>query len=368
MNIGCFISCHGYGHATRCLGIVQKLADLKKIDVSIFSTLPNWFLEENLNGITFHNNQVTTDIGLVQEGPFKHDLFSTIQQLEQFLKFDDPKIERIQKLLQKKTFDLLICDISPLGIYIGKKLGIPVCLVENFTWDWIYQEYLPKNTQFKKPISVLKSIFDLADLHIQTNPICEKKNDSFKVNPIFRPARKNVYETKESLNIQPDQNTILVTTGGIPQSYAFVEKIRADKKNFYILTGSYESEYFDKNFCLLPHRNKFYFPDLVSAANCVVGKVGYGTVAESWGTQKPLIGVYRHEFRESEPMKKFVDKNLPGFEISYESFIEGSWIKQVGQLIGDFCDLSLSPQINGRDQVAEIILKWNKNKLNLTKA
>jgi len=367
LNIGFFISSHGYGHATRCLGIVQKLADLKKINVSIFSRLPNWFIEENLNGITFHNEQVTTDIGLVQKDPFNHDLSSTIEQLEQFLKFDDPKIESIEKLLQKKTFDLLICDISPLGIYIGKKLGIPVCLVENFTWDWIYEEYQTKNKQFKKPISVLKDIFNSADLHIQTNPICEEKNDSFKVNPIFRPSRKNVNETRKSLSIHPDQKTILVTTGGIPQSYGFVEKIRADRENFYILTGAYESEYFDKNFCLLPHQNNFYFPDLVSAANCVVGKVGYGTVAESWGAQKPLIGVYRHEFRESEPMKKFVDKNLAGFEISYESFSEGNWIEQVGQLISGFSDPSLSPKTNGRNQVAEIILKWKTNNLDPTK-
>ena len=82
----------------------------------------------------------------------------------------------------------------------------------------------------------------------------------------------------------------------------------------------------------MPHRNKFHFPDLVNCADGIIGKVGYGTLAEAWGNQKPLMGVFRKNFRESEALLNFALKNLPLLEISNEQFQTGEWIKKVKDL------------------------------------
>jgi hypothetical protein len=299
----------------------------------------------------------------VQKNPFHHDLKLTLKKLNLFLKFEKKTIQSISKTIQAEPVDFILSDISPLGLYVGEKLKIPTCLLENFTWDWIYQEYILKYVGFKKPIQQLQKIFNTADLHIQTNPICNRTISAKLVNPIYRPHKKSTTEIKQKIGIDLSRPIILVTTGGIPQKYKFIDKIKKDKINFYILTGASEKKEISKNFCLLPHKNDFFFPDLVHASSGVVGKIGYGTVSEVWGSVKPLIRIYRDSFRETIPMKKFVDDNLNGFTITHDSFERGDWIEMVDQLITESSlkKTSYFQLKNGRDEVAKIILDWEAN-------
>ena len=50
------------------------------------------------------------------------------------------------------------------------------------------------------------------------------------------------------------------------------------------------------------------------------------------GESKPLMGVFRKNFRESEALLNFALKNLPLLEISNEQFQTGEWIKKVKDL------------------------------------
>jgi len=64
-----------------------------------------------------------------------------------------------------------------------------------------------------------------------------------------------------------------------------------------------------------------------------VGKVGYGTVAETWGAQVPLFAVYRENFRESKPVKNFVDQAIPSLEASETDFLDGTWIDRIDEFL-----------------------------------
>ncbi|MDG1326655.1 MAG: hypothetical protein P8P49_12895 [Opitutales bacterium] len=360
MKIACFITSHGFGHATRSLALLSKLAKTSSLEISFFSTMPNWFFDENLGSIPFQTTSIKTDVGLVQKTPFEHDLNSTLDELNSFLQFEDNK--KITAILEKGNFDFIFCDISPLGLHFSKMLGIPSCLLENFTWDWIYEEYLSQENNFKKPIEQLKGIFRSANLHIQTTPICDPVQDAHAINPIFRPAKKDRMTMRKSLGIREEEQVILVTTGGIPQKYSFLHKIKEDRNRFYILTGAFSEYERGSNFCLLPHKSGHYFPDLIQSADGVVGKVGYGTVAEVWGAQKPFIAVFRENFRESEPMRNFINQNIAGAEIDDQTFQNGDWIGDVESFLKiDESKRIISP-MNGSDQAVTIISEWLTNK------
>ena len=91
MRISCFITSHGFGHATRTFAVLHEIAKkFPQLKVSVFSTLPKFFLKENLKPLSFKLNFVNTDVGLVQKSPFEHDLQKTISKLEYFLSFKDP--------------------------------------------------------------------------------------------------------------------------------------------------------------------------------------------------------------------------------------------------------------------------------------
>ena len=142
MRIACFISSHGYGHATRCLAILDALSQkFQPLEISIFSSLPNSFLVQNLNSSKFTSHNTKTDIGLIQKTPFEHDLTQTVLEWDQFLNFKSSENQKITESVKEINPDFILCDISPLGIKLGKRLKIPTVLIENFTWDWIYQTY-----------------------------------------------------------------------------------------------------------------------------------------------------------------------------------------------------------------------------------
>ena len=150
-NVACFATSHGFGHATRAVAILRTLAkNSPGLTVNLFSTLPDWFWTENLSPeVPYHAHQLETDVGLVQKSPFEHDLDQTITRLERFLAFDEPALEDTRKTLRESKPDLILCDVSPLGLVLGKELGIPTVLVENFTWDWIYGAYLDEEPRFE---------------------------------------------------------------------------------------------------------------------------------------------------------------------------------------------------------------------------
>jgi len=359
LRIACFITSHGFGHATRSIAVLNKLAQKENVKLSIFSTLPDWFFKENFTGIPFAYHHVETDIGLVQKSPFVHDLNLTINRLTNFLTFKKEKIDPIIQIFEKELFDFIFCDISPLGLHVGNKLKIPTCLLENFTWDWIYESYLSENRNFKEPIKRLKKIFERTDLHIQTNPICQPQNHLIQINPIFRPCQQSKEQTTRQLGINLNKPIILITTGGIAQKFSFLEKIKKDEKHFYLIIGDYQQIEKRGNFILLPQKNEFHFPDLIQLSDGVVGKVGYGTVSEVWGARKPLIGIFRDGFRESPPMRKFVKRNIPGFEISHSSFQQGEWIQKIEQLINEPKNSAKTIE-NGTEKASLIISKWSK--------
>ena len=64
------------------------------------------------------------------------------------------------------------------------------------------------------------------------------------------------------------------------------------------------------NVWLLPHRSGFFHPDLVQAADAVVGKIGYSTLAETCRARIPYGFVPRAGFRESAVLGRWLIRNF----------------------------------------------------------
>jgi L-arabinokinase len=44
--------------------------------------------------------------------------------------------------------------------------------------------------------------------------------------------------------------------------------------------------------------NVAFTPDLIAASDCMLGKIGYGTVSEAWSYKLPFVFVRRDYFNE----------------------------------------------------------------------
>jgi hypothetical protein len=113
-----------------------------------------------------------------------------------------------------------------------------------------------------------------------------------------------------------------------------------------------------RNLVLLPHASDFYHPDLVGAADAVVGKIGYSTVAEAFHAGTPFCYVMRRGFAESSVLAKFVDASMHGRAIPEEDFRRALWLPFMDEVLARPRISSLHP--NGARDVAEFLVKLLK--------
>ena len=376
-RIAYFVSPHGYGHASRAAAIMVALQKLSlSTQFEIFTQVPRWFFEDSLAS-PFGYYSVLTDIGLAQKNSLVEDLPETVRRLADFLPFEHTQIEDLAHLINRLRCHLVICDISPLGIAVAKAAGLPAVLVENFTWDWIYQGYLPgqeRPQEFQKPlgseiwdrppteearlspyITELQELFAAADYHIQTEPVCRPQPADLTTAPISRKSRTSAAETRQKLGLPNQAKVVLLTMGGIPWEYTFLEQLAGQHDFHFIIPGAAERLELHSNLVLLPHRSDFFHPDLVKASDAVIGKLGYSTLAEVYHAGCPFGYIARPHFRESEVLAAYIENNMSGVSITTTQFENGEWLSRLPNLLA--LPRLHHGEANGADQAAQFIAK-----------
>ena len=104
---------------------------------------------------------------------------------------------------------------------------------------------------------------------------------------------------------------------------------------------------------MLPWHSALYHPDLVAAADVVVGKLGYSTIAEVYNAGTTFGYFTRPRFRESGPLQAFVDAHIPSIHLPEESFVTGTWVQHIESLLTTPRTKRTEP--NGAVAVAQLI-------------
>ena len=352
-RIAFFISPHGFGHAARASAVMDAMHDLNPaIQFEIFTTVPSWFFEESLSGpFTYHS--LLTDIGLIQDTPLHADLIRTIEHLNTFLPFEKSRIAQLAQVIDESKCSLVICDIAPMGIMVAQKAGIPSVLIENFTWDWVYQEYKNYDSHLNSHIDYLKTVFSTADYHIQTEPVCSYGSADLTAPPISRCSKMNARQIREKLGIADDARMVIITMGGIPAQFSSLNRLSHKKDVCTIVPGGSNSLEIRGNLILLPHHSDFFHPDLIMASDAVVGKVGYSTLAETYHAGVPFGYIMRPNFHESEILADYVQNHMKGIAIKETEFQDGDLASLLPRLLA-------LPRIerngpNGAEEVAHFL-------------
>lgn len=332
-HIAYFISPHGFGHAARACAVMGTLAEIAPaIAFDIYTTVPRWFFEESLN-TPFSYEPLLTDIGFVQKTPLVVDLPETLRRLDDFFPADQNRIDSLAHGIKEKGDRMVLCDISPLGIAVAEKAGVPSILIENFTWDWLYEGYLEKMPQIGRHTAYLKKLFETADYHIQTQPVCLKSTADLTTYPVSRKPRISQREVRERLGISGNRKMVMITMGGTPEHFPFLGHLEKHQDIFFVVSGGSEQARHTENLAPIPQHSDFFHPDIAWASDAVIGKAGYSTIAEIYYAGVPFGYIPRKGFRESRALESFIRKEMGALTLDEEGFYNGEWLSLLPRLL-----------------------------------
>lgn len=351
--IAYFVTPHGFGHAGRAAAV---MAALREVDPSlafhVFTKVPEWFFRESVPGpLEYH--PYLTDIGLVQASPLREDIPATVARLDEFLPFDAPRLDALADAVTRAACTLIVSDIAPLGIAVAKAARIPSVLVENFTWDWIYEGYADVDGRMSEYARYLSGVFQSADYRVQTEPVTVYQRSDLLTMPVSRRTRESASVVREKLRLPRQDKAVLVTMGGMETRHNFLGRLKDRSGVCFVIPGSSDSLRRDGNLLLLPHHSDFFHPDLINACDAVIGKLGYSTVAEVYSAGVPFGYVPRPQFRESEALAEFARAQMNGVEIPEDQFEVGRWLDKLDEVLAHPRIKRIEP--NGAQQVAQFL-------------
>ena len=356
-----FVSSHGFGHAARAAAVLDRLLErAPELEAHVFAGTPEWFFKQSFDGrlpesLVFHAWE--TDVGLVQATALEENLDATIEQLSAWYPLRAERLEPAVEAVRALGVDAVAADISPLGLAVAEDLGLPSILIENFTWTWIYRGY--GRAELEPFAACLAPLFDGATRRLRTAPFCGPLDHDPRhtaVGPVARRPRSAPADVRRALDIPPNEPMVLVTMGGVPWDFRGLQshlEARGLRDCHLVVAGGADTYTRVGKARLIPHRSDFYHPDLARAADAVVAKLGYSTVAEVACSGGRLGYVPRPRFPESPELEAWVGEHLACRRFEPEQLEDGSWLDGLGELLDR---PPHAPVGGGAEAAAELIL------------
>jgi len=356
-RFACFISSHGLGHAARSAAVVAALQEVAPDSEPVLFTTasPFFFHASGCRNVTIHPTRA--DLGFIQKSALVEDLPETIRALDACLPFEPARIAGLADSLRSEHCRFVLCDIAPLGIAAAKAAGLPAVLIENFRWDDLYAHYAPSHPRMAHHAADLRPWFDAADVTIQTEPVCRLiASAALRTGPVARPPRQPRESTRQRLGLTGAHKLILITMGGVSERTPLLSHLAGRSDLMFVIPWGAERFHRSGNIVSLPFESDFYHPDLIEAADAVIGKVGYSTLAETYHSGIPYGYVVRHNYPEMPPLVHFIEHHMAGLALPDASLVDG--------IAPDFIDRLIalprrSPAMpNGRMAIAELLRRY----------
>lgn len=351
-HLAVFVSPHGFGHAARASAVMEALHRTVGAHFELFTVSPRWFFDESVKGL-YRYHEVVTDVGFVQTSALTHDLSRTVAALQGMVPFHDDLVNGLALEVRLAGCRAVLCDVAPLGVAVAERAGLPSVLLENFTWPWLYEPHLADFPALAGLSAELEGWLGKATHHLLAEPFChaDPRADA-AVLPVSRPAWKTRDALREEMGLPRDGRVVVITMGGYAEDMPFLDRLAALDDLTFLVTGCHGTRV-QGNLRLFDNGTRLYMPHLVRAADAVVAKLGYSTLAEVWREGRPLAFVTRDDFRETAPLRAWAGERLPGFEIPGPDFAGGSWIDGIRDLAGT--PPPPPPPAGGADQVADYV-------------
>ncbi|XP_020226099.1 L-arabinokinase [Cajanus cajan] len=348
-----YVTGHGFGHATRVTEVVRHLIHAGH-DVHVVTGAPDFVFTSEIQSPRLTIRKVLLDCGAVQADAL------TVDRLASLSKYSETAVKPRAQILEQEAewlnsvkADLVVSDVVPVACRAAADAGIRAVCVTNFSWDFIYAEYvMAAGLHHRSIVWQIAEDYSHCEFLIRLPGYCPMPafRDTIDVPLVVRRLHKSAKEVKKELGVTDDVKLVILNFGGQPSGLKLKEEFLPSGW-LCLVCGASEHEDLPPNFIKLAR--DAYTPDIIAASDCMLGKIGYGTVSEALAYKCPFVFVRRDYFNEEPFLRNMLENSQCGVEMIRRDLLTGHWRPYLERAI------SLKPcyeaGINGGEVAAHIL-------------
>lgn len=343
-----YVTGHGFGHATRVVEVVRHLINAGHY-VHVVTGAPDFVFTTEIQSPRLFLRKVLLDCGAVQADALTVDRLASLHKYSEtaVVPRDSILATEVEWLNSVKP-DLVVSDVVPVACRAAADAGIRSVCVTNFSWDFIYAEYvMDTGIHYRSIVWQIAEDYSHCEFLIRLPGYCPMPafRDVIDVPLVVRRLHKSRDQVRKELGIGEDVKVVILNFGGQPAGWKLKEEYLPSGW-LCLVCGASDSQELPPNFIKLAR--DAYTPDLIAASDCMLGKIGYGTVSEALAYKLPFVFVRRDYFNEEPFLRNMLEYYQSGVEMIRRDLLTGHWAPYLERAI------TLRPSYEGGTNGGEI--------------
>jgi L-arabinokinase len=321
--IAYYITAHGYGHGVRSADIICAINRLyPEIGVHVVTGLPEPFLLNRIGAGKISMRVRSFDIGMVQLDSIRVDVAATLDRALALYAARKRLLEEETVFLKEAGINLVVADIPSLPLEAAARAGIPRVAVGNFSWDWIYSEFLADDKRWLPIVEMFREQYAYADLllrlpfHDEMAAFPKKEDIPLVAHP-GNPCRDKIAGLT---GCDPEKKWVMLSFTTLDLDEAALARIENINDCEFLTVPPLEWRV--RNIHAVA-REQVSFSDVLASVDVVISKPGFGILSDCAVNNKPLIYADRTNFREYPVLEESIRKYLKHVHISSEDLYRG---------------------------------------------
>lgn len=305
----------------------------------------------------FAYRQFACDVGLIQRDALVIDLAATAEACRAFAAAWPDRLAAEVRWLRESGAKLVLGDVPPLAFAAAAAAGLPSVAVTNFSWDWIYRHLAASEPALAEAADQARSAYAPTNLLLRL-PFAGDLSAFPRIENIPLVARRPALEAGEArhrlgLGQRP---AVLLSFGGIGLRAPSSEALAALPDFDFLAEGLPEGSPPNAHSVDDPRLAALGlgYEDVVTAADVVVTKPGYGIVTDAIAARTRIVYTERGDFPEYPILVAEMGRYLPSVHASNADVRAGRFGEAIRAVLA--VPFPALPPLNGAEVAARRLL------------
>ena len=353
-HVAFYITGHGFGHATRMTAVAGAMtAHAPDVQLTFITIVPESLFRLNLSG-PFRLRPRALDVGVIQHDSLSLDPAATLAAYARLLDRQTATIEEEAGFLRREGVDLVVADIPPAAFPVAQRAGLPGVGISNFSWDWIYADYVRDLPEHTPVLEAIRDAYARADLLLRLpfHGGCGAFKRIRDIPMIARRSRRSRDEVRGLLGLNGARPVILLSFGGFEVQGIDFDRVEALRDYCFLVTqppprsvrniqvvqldpratansgnplGGGKGSMAVGDRCRGSDLHSLRYEDVVSQADAVITKPGYGIVSDCLANRTPVLYTSRGQFAEYPRLVEGLQRFGVSAFIENRDLLAGNW-------------------------------------------